>query len=95
MISMEEAKRLLLEPISNYLAGNLSGAGLVKVVDDLIGEDVISDFPQELVDAVDALQDDLALYVRDEATRNESPVYFGEAELREKMATFMRRLEAM
>jgi len=88
MMSMDAAKHLLLGLVEGYLAGSMSGLAFVRAVDDLVGDDVAAEFPPPLRAAVEDLQDELALYVRDDATRRDSSAYFGNDELVRKVSSF-------
>lgn len=92
MISAEDARRMLLAIVDGYLTGSVNGRTLVKSVDDLVGNDVVADFPPRLRELTDALQCDLALYVSEAQTRLDSDAYFGDEALSEKVKTFRERI---
>lgn len=79
---------MLLVLVDGYLTGSISGRTLVKAVDDLVGDDVVADFPPRLRKLTDAFQSELALYVADAQTQLESDAYFGDEELSEKARKF-------
>ena len=86
---MESPRGFILTLVNEYLSGKISGVGLVRKIDDIVGDDIIVTFPDDLRELIDDLQDELAFFVRDEKTRDEAPnSYFGEDRLRTIVLTF-------
>ncbi|MGC4069839.1 MAG: hypothetical protein QM784_35315 [Polyangiaceae bacterium] len=81
--------------LDQYLLGTLSATGLVNAIDLLVSEDRVCESPAAVREAVDAFQDQLALYVHDESTQRESALYFGDTELADKVAAFRTELEKL
>lgn len=94
-MSMDSAKRMVLDLVERYLVGSMSSLAFVKAIDDLVGDDVAAEFPSELRAAIEDLQDELALYVRGDATRRESTSYFGDDELVKKVSAFRQTVAMM
>ena len=84
---------MLLDLVDSYLTLKVSGVELVKIVDDMVGDDVIAGYASEVQEAVYRFQDELSCYVRDDYTRLEAPgIYFRDKELRVRARSFRSEL---
>lgn len=67
--------------VQEYLDGRISGADLVKCVDDAVSTDAVYDYSDALQKIIMRYQDLFSLYVDDGAKRLEHPSYYGPTEL--------------
>lgn len=76
-----------------YLDDRASGKELVRSVDDLVAAGYDQEVNKGIRALIDNFQDQLALYVPDERTRQEaSEVYFGDDQLRFKVKHFLNEV---
>jgi hypothetical protein len=95
LTDMHTARCVLLEPIDRYLSGQISGARLVRFVDDLIGDDRVGEYPQSLRELVDRFQEELSLYINDHPSRTDlAEGYYGGVELRRRVEAFRSLMAA-
>ncbi|MBX9654078.1 hypothetical protein K2Y11_10720 [bacterium] len=95
MTKAEMIIQLVKQPVQKFLEHQLTAIDLVRVVDELVGNDRLVGLDSLSEDLVQELHEALALYVPDDATRREEPgIYIGEDDLRMKAAQFIAALEA-
>lgn len=73
MTEAESPVMKVVVPVRHYLEGQLPAPQLVRIVDDLVSDNLLSKLSPELVALVDELQLALALYAPDKVTRGEEP----------------------
>ena len=80
----------------SFLDGECTARHLVRQIDDLVAGDRLAAYPHAFQRLVDALQDDLSLYVADSVTRAEAPgIYIDGAELRGRVEKFYSDLTSI
>lgn len=79
----------VVAPVRQYLRGELPPLTLVRIIDDLVSDDLLADLHPAAAALVDDLQVALALYVPDEVSRREEPgALLGPVELLERVRQF-------
>lgn len=75
---MHSTRKLMkvVHPVRKFIAGDMPANELVKVIDDLVAANLLSDLDPPAAALVDKLQTALALYVPDAMTRKEEPLAF-------------------
>jgi hypothetical protein len=93
---MSSSTKLIPEisvPVRHYLAGAIRAEELVRIVDDLVADDFLHGLDAQVVALIAQLHEALALYIRDEPTRNQEPgIYLGDDQLRQEAIAFQKAL---
>lgn len=73
MTNTENPLMKVITPVRHYLKGELPAPQLVRIIDDLVSENLLSELEPVAASLVDKLQIALALYTPDKITRQEEP----------------------
>ena len=86
----------VITPVRSYLEGQLPAPQLVRLVDDLVSENLLSELEPHVAKLVDELQLALALYAPDKVSRREEPrILIGPFELLTEVRKFDERVRLM
>jgi hypothetical protein len=96
MTEAENPVMAVVVPVRNYLEGQLPAPQLVRIVDDLVSENLLSRLDPKLAALVDELQLALALYAPDQKTRSEEPrILMGPFDLLKEVRKFDDKMRSM
>jgi hypothetical protein len=96
MTEAENPVMAVVVPVRNYLEGQLPAPQLVRIVDDLVSENLLSRLDPKLAALVDELQLALALYAPDKMTRSEEPrILMGPFDLLKEVRKFDDKMRSM
>lgn len=76
--------------MQQHLEGKISGADIVRAIDDFVANDHVYRLPEEICKRVLSLQDNVAFYVESPVERKEYPAYFGGEKLKEIVFLFLK-----
>lgn len=83
-------------PVRRYLAGQLPAPQLVRIVDDLVSDNLLSELEPSAARLVDELQLALALYAPDRVARREEPrILIGPFDLMTEVTKFEQQVRSM
>jgi len=89
----ENFLREIRAALDAYIASDIGGRALVRRIDDLMADELPDGLSHSLLEVLNGLQDELALYVEEASRRKEHPAYFGPEELTKKVLAAKQRLE--
>ena len=86
----------VVAPVRSYLEGQLPAPQLVRMVDDLVSDNLLSELEPQVAKLVDELQLALALYAPDKVSRREEPrILIGPFDLLSEVRKFDERVRMM
>lgn len=86
----------VVAPVRRYLEGQLPAPQLVRMVDDLVSDNLLSELEPQDAKLVDELQLALALYAPDKVSRREEPrILIGPLDLLTEVRKFDESLRLM
>jgi hypothetical protein len=95
-VNTKDALLKAVNPARQYLKGELPAPALVKIIDDLVSQNLLSELDPHAAALVDKLHVALALYVPDEVSRREEPAaLIGPIDLLDRVKEFDAEVRRM